>query len=96
MALGKPHLGLATVGHLNSGKSTISGRLLFELGETSERDLAKLKEEAQELGKESFQFAFSMDRGSDERARGLSINISYREFTTNSYHYTMIDAPGHR
>jgi len=96
MADGKPHLGLVIVGHVDAGKSTTTGRLLFELGGMSDRDLAKLKKEAAELGKESFLFAFFMDRGKDERARGVTIQCCTREFFTDSYHYTIIDAPGHR
>jgi len=96
MAEGKPHLGLVIVGHVDAGKSTTTGRLLFELGGMSDRDLAKLKKEAAELGKESFLFAFFMDKGKDERARGVTIQCCTREFFTDSYHYTIIDAPGHR
>jgi len=96
MTDGKPHLGLVIVGHVDAGKSTTTGRLLFELGGMSDRDLAKLKKEAQELGKESFLFAFFMDKGKDERARGVTIQCCTREFFTDSYHYTIIDAPGHR
>ena len=96
MADGKPHLGLVIVGHVDAGKSTTTGRLLFELGGMSDRDLAKLKKEAAELGKESFLFAFFMDKGKDERARGVTIQCCTREFFTSSYHYTIIDAPGHR
>ena len=96
MAEGKPHLGLVIVGHVDAGKSTTTGRLLFELGGMSDRDLAKLKKEAAELGKESFLFAFFMDKGKDERARGVTIQCCTREFFTESYHYTIIDAPGHR
>merc|ERR1712228_914281 len=59
-------------------------------------DLAKLKKEAAELGKESFLFAFFMDKGKDERERGVTIQCCTREFFTDSYHYTIIDAPGHR
>ena len=70
MSYGKTHLGLVIVGHLDAGKSTLSGRLLFELGGMSERDLVKLRKEAMELGKESFLFAFFMDTLTDERARG--------------------------
>merc|ERR1712087_46096 len=55
-----------------------------------------LKKEAQELGKESFLFAFFMDKSKDERARGVTIQCCTREFFTDSYHYTIIDAPGHR
>merc|ERR1712013_611534 len=54
------------------------------------------KKEAVELGKESFMFAFFMDKGKDERARGVTIQCCTREFFTDSYHYTIIDAPGHR
>jgi len=96
MADGKPHLGLVIVGHVDAGKSTTTGRLLFELGGMSDRDLAKLKKDAAELGKESFLFAFFMDKGKDERARGVTIQCCTREFFTDSYHYTIIDAPGHR
>merc|ERR1711971_662230 len=90
------HVGLVIVGHVDAGKSTTTGRLLFELGGINERDLAKLKKEAIELGKESFMFAFFMDKGKDERARGVTIQCCTREFFTDSYHYTIIDAPGHR
>jgi elongation factor 1-alpha len=96
MSQGKKHLGIVIVGHVDAGKSTTTGRLLFELGGMSERDLAKLKKEAQELGKESFLFAFFMDKSKDERARGVTIQCCTREFFTESYHYTIIDAPGHR
>ena len=92
----KTHLGIVIVGHVDAGKSTTTGRLLFELGGMSDRDLAKLKKEAAELGKESFLFAFFMDKSKEERARGVTINCVAREFFTDSYHYTIIDAPGHR
>merc|ERR1711972_240013 len=93
---GKKHLGIVVVGHVDAGKSTTTGRLLFELGGINERDLAKLKKEAQELGKESFLFAFFMDKSKDERARGVTIACTTKEFFTEKYHYTIIDAPGHR
>jgi elongation factor 1-alpha len=93
---GKTHLGIVIVGHVDAGKSTTTGRLLFELGGLGERELDKLKKEAQELGKESFLFAFFMDRSKDERARGVTIACTTKEFFTDSYHYTIIDAPGHR
>ena len=92
----KPHLGLVVVGHVDSGKSTLCGRLLFELGAMSDRDLVKLRKEAMEMGRESFLFAFFMDKSRNERARGLTIRCCVREFFTESYHYTIIDAPGHR
>ena len=84
------------IGHVDAGKSTTTGQLLFQLGGLNERDLEKLRKEAQELGKESFLFAFFMDKSKDERARGVTIACTTREFFTDSYHYTIIDAPGHR
>merc|ERR1712130_923058 len=88
---GKTHLGIVIVGHVDAGKSTTTGRLLFELGGMSDRDLDKLRKEAQELGKESFLFAFFMDKSKDERARGVTIACTTREFFTESYHYTQAD-----
>lgn len=93
---GKKHVGIVIVGHVDAGKSTTTGRLLFELGGINQRDLDKLKKEAQELGKESFMFAFFMDKSKDERARGVTIACTTKEFFTDNFHYTIIDAPGHR
>merc|ERR1712217_838743 len=78
------------------GKSTTTGRLLFELGGIPEREMTKLKEEAEALGRASFSFAFYMDRCREERARGITIQCTTKEFTTDNWHYTIIDAPGHR
>jgi elongation factor 1-alpha len=83
-------------GHVDSGKSTTTGRLLFELGGIPERELEKLKEEAAALGKQSFAFAFYMDRQKEERERGVTIACTTKEFFTEKWHYTIIDAPGHR
>jgi len=96
MSQGKKHLGLVIVGHVDAGKSTTTGHLLFELGGLDERTLQKLKDEAKALGKESFMFAFFMDKSKDERARGVTIACTTKEFFTPKYHYTIIDAPGHR
>jgi len=83
-------------GHVDSGKSTTTGHLLFELGGLSERELEKLKAEADRLGKSSFAFAFYMDRQKEERERGVTITATTKEFFTPKWHYTVIDAPGHR
>jgi len=92
----KTHVSIVICGHVDAGKSTTTGRLIFELGGISERDMDKLRDEAKKLGKESFAFAFYMDRQKDERARGVTISCTTKEFYTPSYHYTIIDAPGHR
>ncbi|KAF8069481.1 Elongation factor 1-alpha [Scenedesmus sp. PABB004] len=96
MAEGKQHLSIVICGHVDSGKSTTTGRLLFELGGIPERELEKLKEEAAALGKQSFAFAFYMDRQKEERERGVTISCTTKEFFTDKWHYTIIDAPGHR
>ena len=92
----KPHINLITAGHVDSGKSTLIGRLLFDSGAIREEELRKLKELAKELKKETFEFAFVMDRLKEERARGLTIDIMHRPFETQKYFFTVIDCPGHR
>eukprot|EP00919_Chromeraceae_sp_WS-2016_P024621 GHVR01058195.1.p1 GENE.GHVR01058195.1~~GHVR01058195.1.p1 ORF type:complete len:489 (-),score=84.89 GHVR01058195.1:217-1614(-) len=96
MTEGKPHVSIVIFGHVDAGKSTTTGRLLFELGGISERDIEKLKKEAEQLGKASFAFAFYMDRQKEERERGVTISCTTKEFFTDKWHYTIIDAPGHR
>jgi len=92
----KEHLSIVICGHVDSGKSTTTGRLIFELGGLPERELQKLKDEADRLGKSSFAFAFFMDRQKEERERGVTIACTTKEFFTDKWHYTVIDAPGHR
>lgn len=96
MSESKDHLGIVIVGHVDAGKSTTTGRLLFELNGIKERELEKLKEEAKAIGKDSFFFAFVMDQDKTEREKGVTIKCTTKEFFTPSHHYTIIDAPGHR
>lgn len=92
----KEHLNIVFIGHVDSGKSTTVGRVLYETGAISEQVLNKLKEEAIKVGKATFEFAFVMDELKEERERGVTIDISHREFETQKYYFTIIDAPGHR
>jgi elongation factor 1-alpha len=92
----KPHLNLVTVGHVDHGKSTLVGRLLFDSGAIKEEELRKFKQLATELKKETWEFAFAMDRLKEERERGLTIDLMHRRFDTQKYYFTVIDAPGHR
>ena len=92
----KQHINLVTIGHVDHGKSTLVGRLLYDTGAIREEVLRKLKEEAKEKKKETFEFAFIMDKLKEERERGVTIDLAFKEFTTQKYHYTIIDAPGHR
>jgi len=96
MAKGKPHINVVFVGHVDHGKSTTVGRLLYDAGTIDEQTLRKLKEEAERLGKGGFEFAFVMDQLKEERERGVTIDLSHKKFQTPKYDFTIIDAPGHR
>jgi len=96
MAEKKPHMNLVTVGHVDHGKSTLVGRLLYDSGNVREEDMRKLRERAKELKKETFEFAFVMDKLKEEQERGVTIDIMHQKFDTPKYFFTIIDAPGHR
>jgi len=93
---GKEHLNIVTIGHVDHGKSTLVGRLLFDSGAIREDELRKLQDLAKELKKETFEFAFVMDKLKEERERGLTIDIAHQRFDTKKYYFTIIDCPGHR
>lgn len=92
----KPHMNLVTIGHVDHGKSTLVGRMLFDTNNIKEEDMRKLKELAKEYKKETFEFAFIMDKLKEERERGVTIDIMHQRFDTPKYYFTVIDAPGHR
>lgn len=96
MAKDKIHMNLVFIGHVDHGKSTTVGRLLFDSGNIDEQAMRKLKEKAQELGKTGFEFAFAMDSLKEERERGVTIDLAHKKFVTDKYNFTIIDAPGHR
>ncbi len=96
MAKEKEHINVAMIGHVDHGKSTMIGRLLYEAGEIPEHIIEKFKKEAQEKGKATFEFAWVMDRLKEERERGLTIDVAHRKFTTQKYEITIVDCPGHR
>ncbi len=95
-ALKKPHLNLAIIGHVDHGKSTLTGRLLLETGYVDEKAFAELEAEAKKLGKEDFKYAWIMDRLKEERERGVTIEAMHVGFETPKYFFTIIDLPGHR
>lgn len=96
MAKTKPTLNVVFVGHVDHGKSTTIGRLMFDSGAVSPEEMEKLKAEAQKHGKAGFEFAFVMDKFKEERERGVTIDLSYQKLLTNKYEVTIIDAPGHK
>ncbi|MBS3088548.1 translation elongation factor EF-1 subunit alpha [Candidatus Pacearchaeota archaeon] len=96
MAKQKPVINVAFVGHVDHGKSTTIGHLMFLSGKLTQQNLDKLKAEAEKHGKIGFEFAYFMDRFKEERERGVTIDLSYQKLPTNKYEVTIIDAPGHR
>ena len=96
MAEGKPHINLVVVGHVDHGKSTTVGRILFDTGNIPEQEMKKIQEEAKKYGKETFGLAFVMDRMKEERERGLTIDVAHKRLDTDKFYFTIIDAPGHR
>jgi len=96
MAKEKPNMNVVFVGHVDAGKSTVVGRMMFDGGAISEQVMKKLKEEAEKNGKAGFEFAYVMDNIKEERERGVTIDLSYRKLDTEKFAVTIIDAPGHR
>ncbi|HIQ29238.1 MAG TPA: translation elongation factor EF-1 subunit alpha [Candidatus Caldiarchaeum subterraneum] len=92
----KPHLNLIVIGHVDHGKSTTLGHFLYKLGAIDERTIAQYEEEAKRLGKETFKYAWVLDRIKEERERGLTIDLAFQKFETKKFFFTLIDAPGHR
>ncbi len=92
----KEHLNIVVIGHIDHGKSTMTGRLLYETGAVDERTFQANKAEAERLGRPSWAWAFALDRLKEERERGITIDIAFFKFVTNKYYYTIIDAPGHK
>jgi elongation factor 1-alpha len=95
MVEGKPHMNLIFIGHVDSGKSTTVGRLLYEVGSFSEQDRAKIQKEIETLGKVEFEFAYFLDTSGEERKKGVTIDLSHVKLSTEKYDFTIIDAPGH-
>ncbi len=96
MAKGRVHINLVFIGHVDHGKSTTVGRLLYDTKNIDEQTMRKLKDKAKELGKAGFEFAFVMDNLKEEQERGVTIDLAHKKFETQKYYFTIIDAPGHK
>lgn len=89
-------LNLAIVGHVDSGKSTLSGRLLHLLGRVSQKEMHKYEKDAKLQGKGSFAYAWALDESAEERERGITMTVAVAYFDTNKYHVVVLDSPGHK
>jgi len=92
----KTHINIVVIGHVDSGKSTTTGHLIYQCGGIDKRTIEKFEKEAQEMGKGSFKYAWVLDKLKAERERGITIDIALWKFETEKYYVTIIDAPGHR
>jgi len=92
----KAHCSLVVIGHVDSGKSTTTGHLIYKCGGIDKRTIEKYEKEAKEMGKSSFKYAWVLDRLKAERERGITIDIALWKFVTKKFEFTIIDAPGHR
>jgi elongation factor 1-alpha len=92
----KELINVVFIGHVDAGKSTTVGRLLYDGGALSEQEYRKLEEEAKSRGKGTFVFAYVMDNLKEERERGITIDVSYKRFDAKNHQFTIIDAPGHK
>ncbi|GAV77893.1 LOW QUALITY PROTEIN: GTP_EFTU domain-containing protein/ABC1 domain-containing protein/GTP_EFTU_D3 domain-containing protein/GTP_EFTU_D2 domain-containing protein [Cephalotus follicularis] len=89
-------LNLAIVGHVDSGKSTLSGRLLHLLGRISQKQMHKYEKEAKLQGKGSFSYAWALDESAEERERGITMTVAVAYFDTKKFHVVLLDSPGHQ
>jgi len=92
----KIHINIVVIGHVDSGKSTSTGHMIYKCGGIDKRTIEKFEKEAQEMGKGSFKYAWVLDKLKAERERGITIDIQLMKFLTKKYDVTIIDAPGHR
>jgi len=96
MAQDKPHMNLAVIGHIDHGKSTTVGRMMFETGAVPAHIIEGYRKEAESKGKATFEFAWVMDNLKEERERGITIDIAHKRFDTAKFYFTVVDCPGHR
>eukprot|EP00730_Choanoeca_flexa_P008746 TRINITY_DN12531_c7_g1_i5.p1 TRINITY_DN12531_c7_g1~~TRINITY_DN12531_c7_g1_i5.p1 ORF type:complete len:651 (+),score=186.43 TRINITY_DN12531_c7_g1_i5:126-2078(+) len=93
---GREHLNIVFIGHVDAGKSTIGGHLMYLTGNVDKRTLEKYEREAREKNRESWYLSWAMDTNDEERAKGKTVECGQGHFTTENKHFTVIDAPGHK
>jgi len=92
----REHLNLVLIGHVDAGKSTISGQILLQTGQIDQRTIDKYKREAKDKNRESWWIAYIMDEDNEERAKGKTVECGRAHFDTSNKRYTILDAPGHK
>ena len=92
----RPHLNLVFIGHVDAGKSTTCGNIMYLSGLVDERTIEKFQKEAKLKNRDSWFLAYLMDTGEEERAKGITIEVGRTAFETENRRYTILDAPGHK
>lgn len=92
----REHLNLVFIGHVDAGKSTLSGQILLKTGLVDMRTVAKYEKEAKQKNRESWWIAYIMDTSEEERAKGKTVECGRAHFDTENKRYTILDAPGHK
>jgi len=92
----REHLNIVFIGHVDAGKSTLSGQILFLSGMVDQRTIEKYEREAKEKNRESWFFAYIMDTNEEERSKGITVEVGRASFETKNKRYTILDAPGHK
>merc|ERR1711871_1036258 len=96
MGAHKKVLNMVVIGHVDAGKSTLMGHMLFRLGEIDKQTMHKFEKESKECGKSSFKYAWALDEQGEERERGVTIDVATKTFLLPDLQVVLLDAPGHR
>ena len=93
---GKEHVNLIFIGHVDAGKSTLGGSILYATGMVDERTMDKYKREAKDAGRETWYLSWALDLTKEERSKGKTVEVGRGFFETDKRRYTILDAPGHK
>lgn len=93
---GKEHMNIIFIGHVDAGKSTLGGSILYVTGMVDQRTMDKYKREAKELGRETWYLSWALDLTNEERSKGKTVEVGRGFFETEKRRYSILDAPGHK
>jgi peptide chain release factor subunit 3 len=93
---GKEHVNIIFIGHVDAGKSTLGGSILYATGMVDERTMEKNKKEAKEMGRETWYLSWALDLTKEERSKGKTVEVGRGFFETEKRRYSILDAPGHK
>jgi peptide chain release factor subunit 3 len=93
---GKEHVNIIFIGHVDAGKSTLGGAILYATGMVDERTMEKNKKEAKEMGRETWYLSWALDLTREERSKGKTVEVGRGFFETDKRRYSILDAPGHK